>query len=329
MRIGNNPLKDRELSRSTGIHRVIIPVYIPHQEGYFKDALCILKVCLESLLATTQNDTRITLIANGCCPNALKQLTSYAETGRIDQLVINQENLGKVNAIVGVARGCFEPLLTFADADVMFRPLWENEMRKVFFAFPQAGFVSLFPATLDVSWYCSSAAILGAISKGWLKYKKVINEEDVYRFVHSINAPDRYKPEQLAHQLVVENKNGLACIGGGHFACTIRRDFLAFTPAERSTAAMGDSSERRWLDEPPDRAGLWRLSTTRAVAWHLGNTFEPWMVEELSRIQNTPLCNPEKSVQLSIPKRQVLPFIMPWKIRQSLAQKLAKIFIQV
>ena len=328
MRIGTNPEKDCKLDLSSGIHRVIIPVYIPHQEGYFKDALCILKICLDSLLATTRRDTRITLIANGCCPDAVKLLISYAETGKVDQLVIHKANLGKVNAIIGVARGCFEPLLTFADADVMFRPLWEKAMIEVFAVFPQAGFVGLFPATLEVSWHCSSAAIFGAVSKGWLRYKKVVDDEDIYRFARSIGAPDRYKPEQLAHQLVAENKAGIACVGGGHFACTIRREFLAFTPSGPSTAAVSGGSEIRWLDEPPDKAGLWRLSTTRAVAWHLGNVLEPWMNEELSRLQNSQPQASAETLPVPKPKRSWLPLVIPWRLRQRFVPRLAKLFLK-
>ena len=42
MRIGFNPNKDKPKSTSHYFHQVIIPVYIPNQEGCFKDSFAIL-----------------------------------------------------------------------------------------------------------------------------------------------------------------------------------------------------------------------------------------------------------------------------------------------
>jgi len=42
MRIGFNPHKDKIQEVSEYVHQVIIPVYIPNQEGYFKDSLIFL-----------------------------------------------------------------------------------------------------------------------------------------------------------------------------------------------------------------------------------------------------------------------------------------------
>ena len=49
MRLGNTPTKEKPELTDYLRHRVIIPVYIPTLEGYYKDALAILKLCLESL----------------------------------------------------------------------------------------------------------------------------------------------------------------------------------------------------------------------------------------------------------------------------------------
>ena len=38
MRVGFNPNKDKVLSKSDYNHQVIVPVYIPHQNDYFKDS---------------------------------------------------------------------------------------------------------------------------------------------------------------------------------------------------------------------------------------------------------------------------------------------------
>ena len=55
---------------------MIIPVYIPNQEGYFKDAFSIFKLCLESLFKTCHAKTFITLVNNGSC-NEVKDFLDY------------------------------------------------------------------------------------------------------------------------------------------------------------------------------------------------------------------------------------------------------------
>ena len=64
MRVGTNPNKINDTITSDHLHQVIIPLYIPNQEGYFKDVFEIFKLCLESLLLTVHNKTRITIYNN-------------------------------------------------------------------------------------------------------------------------------------------------------------------------------------------------------------------------------------------------------------------------
>ena len=65
MRIGYNPLRNELHKPSDFKHQVIIPVYLPNAEGYFKDGLRILDYCLQSLFKTAHSKTFITIINNG------------------------------------------------------------------------------------------------------------------------------------------------------------------------------------------------------------------------------------------------------------------------
>ena len=73
MRIGNNPMKSSSLNKRNGYHRVIIPVYIPHKNGYYADSFEILKLSLSSLIQTVHNKTLITIIGNNSC----KEVTEF------------------------------------------------------------------------------------------------------------------------------------------------------------------------------------------------------------------------------------------------------------
>ena len=65
MRKGINPQKNSEVTETGYYHKVIVPVYIPHQEDYYKDAFRILKVWLQTLTATVHRKTLIAVADNG------------------------------------------------------------------------------------------------------------------------------------------------------------------------------------------------------------------------------------------------------------------------
>ena len=88
MRKGFNPNKDKTLQAQTASHRVIVPIYIPNSEGYFTETFDVLKVCVTSLLATINDDTKFEYIYYN-----LKYYVDYSKvtTGQIPKL--NQQNL--------------------------------------------------------------------------------------------------------------------------------------------------------------------------------------------------------------------------------------------
>ena len=143
MRVGYNPYKDQILE-GTYHHQVVIPVYIPNQEGYFKDSFAILKLCLESLFNTIHNKTFITIINNGSDQIVSHYLDSLLEEKKIHEL-IHTENIGKLNAVLKGLAGHNIELVTISDADVMFLPNWQMETVKVFKAIAKAGVVGIVP----------------------------------------------------------------------------------------------------------------------------------------------------------------------------------------
>ena len=65
MRKGVNPTKGGKLVNLEPCdHRILIPLHIPNEEGYFKDAYKIFLLCLNSLLKTSQSKLKISIISN-------------------------------------------------------------------------------------------------------------------------------------------------------------------------------------------------------------------------------------------------------------------------
>ncbi|MGD9901839.1 MAG: glycosyltransferase family A protein [Vicinamibacterales bacterium] len=282
MREGINPAKVDHQLAAFGRHRVIVPVHIPHQDGYHRHSLEILRLSLDSLIATTGARAPVTVISNGSSRATETVLRRYFDEGKLDQLVQNDVNWGKVDAVLTAVHGRFEQLFTVADADVLFLPGWLDAVEDVFRTFPEAGFVTPSPNP-SLAFVYSTATVLSAAMRGELSWANVVPAVDLDRFARSIGRPDYFTGHHRQSQMVVSRRGVTACVGGGHFAFTIRREVTARISHLPTLQAMGEALSRRF-DEPPDRAGAWRLATPRAFVRHMGNVPEPWMYEEAAAI---------------------------------------------
>ena len=93
MRIGFNPAKENKEITIENYHRVIVPVYIPNFEGYFANLFDVFKLCLESLIITSHNKTRITIYNNNSHPTVKAYIDEkYNECELIDQVFHSKEN---------------------------------------------------------------------------------------------------------------------------------------------------------------------------------------------------------------------------------------------
>ena len=138
MRKGLNPHKDKPQEQSEFVHQIIIPVYIPNQEEYFKDSFRILQICLESLFKTVHKKTFISVINNGSCNEVKEYLDGLFISKKIHE-VIHTTNIGKLNSIVKGLVGNNIELVTIADSDVFFLENWQQQTVKTFNAFPKTG----------------------------------------------------------------------------------------------------------------------------------------------------------------------------------------------
>ena len=326
MRAGNNPAKSASEVSGYGRHRVILPIYIPNFEGYFEHALEVLQLCLTSLRHTAAERAAITLIANGCHPAVSEELQRQFEEGWINQLLLNQINRGKTDAVVAAARGSFEPLVTIADSDVLFRPGWLEAVDEMFEAFPEAGFVSPFPSASGLR-YNTSATFLEALVRRELRFEKVVLDEDLDRFAQSIGQPNFFQSEFRAAQLIVRRRHITACVGAGHFVFTARREVINGMPPEPSLRALDGTADQFWLDVPGDVLGFWRLSTPQAYVNHMGNYPEKWMHEELAETLQQPIPASRTQATLpSIPWRW--PRWVPLRLRRKLLQGTKREWVQ-
>ena len=326
MRKGFNPNKDKSLQRQTASHRVIIPIYIPNAEGYFEDAFNVLKVCVTSLLATINEDTKVTLISNAATDQVNNYIKSLWEAGKIDKVVYNAQNVGKMNAIIAETRASFEEFITYADADVFFDKGWLKQTYSMFKEVPSAGFVSMNPTPKNLHFAESTLlSKIDAVLLGKKPVKEVCNYDDLRHFHASVDRDvtitDAMYNSQQVHLLQKKY-----IIGAGHFCCTIKKSpTLKYVPKEPSEKAVSGKSENTYLDIPFNKTGLYRLSSPKAYVWHMGNTLErEWTEAKLYSLEDFTEADFSFN-ELPMGNKNILVGLLPYSLKLFLIKVLKKL----
>lgn len=282
MRIGSNPEKFNKEIANKAYHRIVIPVYIPNSEGYFKDALKIFKFNIQSLLLTIHNKTSITIYNNNSCLEVKEYIdTLYQSQNKIDQVFHSKENLGKINAILAAVKGNLEPIITITDSDVFFKNDWQQEVEKIFLKFPQAGMVSPVPNSKAYKAFTSNNWFHGIFGKAEISFEEVKEPEAMQKFEHSLGPEVKLYDDAHLEKYLVLNQNGeQAVMGCGHFVATLRREIFDKGTNSPAFIKIQGGVENKFIDIPNEELGYLRLSTLKNYAYHLGNITESWMDQE-------------------------------------------------
>lgn len=284
MRIGLNPQKDKEITFSHYLHQIVIPVFIPNQEGYFKESFDVFKVCLQSLFQTIHDKTFITIVNNGSGEFVKDYLDGLLRLNKIHE-VIHTENIGKVNAVLKGLIGNKIPLLTITDSDVFFKPGWQNETSKIFKNIPKAGVVGLVPQFKSYTYNCSNV-IFDNFNNKKMQFLKVPDPEAMIHFYDSIGWKRDYNQDYLKYNLGLKIKDDFCVfIGCGHFTATYKKDIFEEVIAFSGYKLGGTSLN--YLDTQCLKKDYWRLCTYENYAYHMGNILEKDFEEKLASNKNT------------------------------------------
>ena len=288
MRIGNNPEKDSKKMIVENYHRIIVPVYIPHFEDYFKEAFEVFQFCIESLLLTIHEKSRITIYNNNCHQEVKQYIDEkFATSEFIDQVFHSKENLGKINAILAASKGNLEPLITITDADVLFKHDWQKGVEAIFCGFPEAGMVSPVPSSKAYNIYTANNWAY-SLFKGKLVFDNVLEPDALMKFDKSLgNHKNLYNAIHLKKYLVLKNKKNKseAVMGCGHFVATLRREVFDKGTSKPAFVKIQNGVEGKFIDIPNQELGYLRLATKNNFAFHMGNTIESWMLDEFETLK--------------------------------------------
>lgn len=284
MRKGQNISKESKLTLRASNHRVIIPLYIPTQEEYYKESFEIFRMCLESLQKTSYSLLKISVVSNGSCDAVNSKLLALQQQELIDELIIESEAIGKINSILKALRTVEERFVTITDGDVLFMNHWEDKILETFDAFPKAGVVSPVPVFRTHFRLTSNIWVRFLFNKR-LYFRVVKNQNALTKFANSIGWP-RLDNKWKDTILTLQGENDvLAVVGCSHFVGTYKREVFKYLPKVNSNYKLGGDSELLYTDLPVVKAGGYRLATYDNFAYHMGNTIEPWMLETYNALE--------------------------------------------
>ncbi|MBC7439405.1 MAG: glycosyltransferase [Flavobacterium sp.] len=275
MRKGSNPHKDQILSRTNYLHQIIIPVYVPNEEEYFKESFKILQLCLNSIFKTTHSRTFISVVNNGSGLAVKVYLEELLSQNKIQEL-IHTENIGKLNAILKGLVGNDIELVTIADADVLFLNGWQTQTIKIFKTIPKAGVVGLTPQFKMYETNCGNIIFDNLFHKN-LQFSRVFNQTALINFYDSIGWKKDYNTNYLEYNLSYQVENLKVLVGSGHFVATYKKNIFNEITSFLEYKLGGDSEQ--YIDKLLLKNDYWRLTTQDNFAYHMGNIYENWMSE--------------------------------------------------
>jgi glycosyltransferase involved in cell wall biosynthesis len=273
MRIGQNPAKAVESVHQPARVTVAVITYIPFLSGYYREALEVLKVCLESIHANTDLPYELMVFDNASCTEVVDYLLFLKKTGRIDYLLLSAANLGKVgawNAIFGAAPGEF---IAYSDFDVYYHPGWLSRHLEVFEAFPEAGTVSGLPRRGRRDFYTNTLSIADTLPGVRLEEGKFIPDEWIIEHARSLGKLDTIESDLQLNDYRLTRGDVSAYATATHFQFMVRTDVVRRILPLPYDRPMGPVVAE--FDRAMNQGNLIRLSVTERVVQHLGNTLSP------------------------------------------------------
>ena len=273
MRVGQNPAK--AITHVPKPQRVTVAVvsYIPFLGGYYAQSLEVLQACLESLWASTPEPFDLLVFDNASCPEVRAYLTSAQDQGKIQYLLLSNQNVGKGGAWNMIFQGAPGEVIAYADSDVRFYPGWLSQTLRILDTYPKVGMVSARPLRTPEAFYSSTLDWAHQAPDVQIEKLRHIPWEVYLDHILSLGTSEEQAREWYDSRLDwrVTYQNVQALIGAAHFQFTVLKERIQpFLPFHMDRP-MG---QVRSLDEQLNAAGLLRLTTCEPLVKHLGNRLE-------------------------------------------------------
>ncbi len=303
MRVGQNPAKFIKQVHQPAKVTVATIVYIPLLSGYFEQSLEILRFCLNSIWENTDQPYDLMVFDNASCLEVRHYLHEMQEQGRIQYLLLSEENVGKAgawNIIFGAAPG---EIIAYADSDVFYYPRWLSAQLSVLEEFPNVGMVTGMPMWSPEEFSTSTIQWAEDHPEVELEQGNFISWDDHWRHARSLGGEEKRvrKFFSKVEDIRLHYQNKHYYVGAGHF------QFVGYKKALQSVLPIPNErpmGQVRLLDVAINERGLLRLSTPEWWVQHLGN-----------RLSEGEIMNREAETSLK-ERENNRPWILRWQLAE-------------
>jgi glycosyltransferase involved in cell wall biosynthesis len=236
--------------------------------------------------------------------------------GRIDYLILNKRNVGKLNAVFQMLSAAPGDFIFYTDGDIYYKPGWMQAHFDILKAYPNAGLVGGIPLRNQAN-YCTDHTLDWAVEQAdHLTCQKgdLIPEEWTREFLRSVDQEEFIENWIHLTDCRVTYHGITAYAGASHMQYLISRAAVESLPRFRSDKALSVENDL-YIDNFLENAGYLRLSTDRPYVYHIGNAIsEAWLAEESRRLVQEGSGNSE--IPHSPKKRH--RFWGRWRVRRAL-----------
>ncbi len=282
MRKGQNPAKMGLQSYQPKRLGIALLSWIPSQDGYFRQALNILKYQIASIHKNT-TDFDLLVFDNGSCPEVQDELRNLQKLGLIQFLILSHFNLGKTGALNWILSAMPNELIGFSDGDVLFRPGWLEKTTEIINAFPAVGLVSVQPCLYDILDGKGQAYRNLEHALGLHLSNELLNPAVVDEYGRGVGL-DEGKIELLKQnpvQVVEEVGTGVrAVVGQSHMQFVMPREVARQILPLPSALALGRAESKK-VNEFIDQLDLLQLTSMEAFVYHMGNQLDKHVLNEI------------------------------------------------
>jgi len=284
VRSGQNPSKSGVPAYTPQQLGIALLVYIPFNEGYFKNSLDILRFQIESIYKNTASEFDLLVFDNGSCPEVVQALSELRDDGYIEWLVFSKNNLGKVGAWNWIFGSLPNEFICYADSDVLFREGWLEDSLAIIDAFPNTGMVSAQPTFHDVL-EGNGIAHLAFTDDQNFEFGSYHPDYDVVEeYCLGIGADDELSSRFFNMDLpCITNlsSNTNAVIGATHMQFIIPKSVARNVIPLPASKGL-HRAETTTLDRKIDELGYLHLSTKKNLVMHMGNVITEKLLSEVN-----------------------------------------------
>jgi glycosyltransferase involved in cell wall biosynthesis len=285
-RYGMNPARNKNISYAPSRVTAAMMTFIPNLEGYFTHRLDVLKLSLESLIHSLNQQADIMILNNGSCDLIQEYLETLLEQGRIDYLIHSKRNLGVIGGLKVLFNAIPGQVIAYSDDDVFYYPGWLDAHLKILDSFPNVGLVSGAPvgyssegAFSAVDQFISDTASDLQVTEN----PRVSEWEKDWAESTGRTLEDHLEKVKKTPNVHLTYQGVEAIRSSKHFQFITPKEIIcqAFSP-EWSGSLMDDLVS---LDESVNQMGYLRLCTSTRYVRHIGNALTEEIVQEADRLK--------------------------------------------